>query len=52
MPLKFLTYSGWRPLHLGVVVEAGGDARVVVGVGHVGPELELVELGKGRDTRG
>ena len=47
-----LTRTGLRPLHLGVVVEAGGDARVVVGVGHVGPEQELVELGKGRDTRG
>ena len=47
-----LTRTGWRPLHLGFVAEAGGDVRVVVGVGHVGPEQELVELGKGRDTRG
>jgi len=42
----------WRPLYLGVVVEAGGDVRVVVWVGHVGPEQELVELGRRRDTRG
>ena len=41
-----------RPLHLGVVVEAGGDVRVIVGVGHVGPEQELVDLGRGKDARG
>ena len=41
-----------EPMALGVVVEAGGDVRVIVGVGHVGPELELVGLGKGKDARG
>ena len=28
----------------GVVVEAGGNVRVVVGFGHVGPEQERVDL--------
>ena len=47
-----LTWRGLRPLHLGVVVEAGGDVRVIVGVGHVGPEQELVDIGRGRGARG
>ena len=31
---------------------AGGDVRVIVGVGHVGPEQELVDRGRGKDARG
>ena len=38
-----------RPLHLGVVVEAGGNVRVVVGVGHVGPEQERSTCGSARE---
>ena len=33
-----------RSLHPGVFVEAGGNVRVVVGFGHVGPEQERVDL--------
>ena len=38
-----------RSLHPGVVVEAGGNVRVVVGVGHVGPEQERSTCGNVRD---
>ena len=37
--------SEWRRcLHRGVVGDAGGEVGFVVGVGHVGPEQERVDL--------